>query len=217
LLSRTSPRLSALGFYTYGFECNGGACAVDPVTACYCLPPRFRRDAARRPDRDRRKTSSSEPDVEKKAAYGALADVLENDAARQELIDQLRKAAATPPPDSTPEADAAGKKENHGAGKRHPVSREYGERSLRAFLSCGAISPAPHKPFNAETFHQRRLAFPAAGRLVFAFWWLVRLAALPLYRKMGQWGRHKNRDRGNWLQLPATIAGAFISICCCWR
>jgi hypothetical protein len=37
-----------------------------------------------------------------------------------------------------------------------------------------------------------------------------RLAALPLYRKMGQWGRHKNRDRGNWLQLPATIAGAFI-------
>jgi hypothetical protein len=27
---------------------------------------------------------------------------------------------------------------------------------------------------------------------------------------MGQWGRHKNRDRGNWLQLPATIAGAFI-------
>ncbi len=27
---------------------------------------------------------------------------------------------------------------------------------------------------------------------------------------MGEWGRHKNRDRGNWLQLPLTIAGAFI-------
>lgn len=38
----------------------------------------------------------------------------------------------------------------------------------------------------------------------------MRLAALPLYRKMGQWGRHKNHDRSNWLQLPATIAGAFI-------
>ena len=49
------------------------------------------------------KTSASEPDVEqKRAAYAALADVLANDAARQELIDQLRKAAATPPPDSTP-------------------------------------------------------------------------------------------------------------------
>ncbi len=27
---------------------------------------------------------------------------------------------------------------------------------------------------------------------------------------MGEWGRHKNRDRGNWLQLPLTIAGAFV-------
>ncbi|WP_164066759.1 hypothetical protein, partial [Serratia marcescens] len=49
------------------------------------------------------KNSASEPDVEqKRAAYAALADVLANDSARQELIDQLRKAAATPPPDSTP-------------------------------------------------------------------------------------------------------------------
>ncbi|MDU5051351.1 MAG: mechanosensitive channel protein, partial [Klebsiella variicola] len=49
------------------------------------------------------KTSASEPDAEqKRAAYAALADVLANDSARQELIDQLRKAAATPPPDSTP-------------------------------------------------------------------------------------------------------------------
>ena len=45
------------------------------------------------------KNSASEPDVEqKRAAYAALADVLANDSARQELIDQLRKAAATPPP-----------------------------------------------------------------------------------------------------------------------
>ena len=34
-----------------------------------------------------------EPDLEqKKAAYGALADVLENDTSRKELIDQLRTA-----------------------------------------------------------------------------------------------------------------------------
>lgn len=43
-------------------------------------------------------TPPPEPDVEqKKAAYGALADVLENDTSRKELIEQLRKAAATPP------------------------------------------------------------------------------------------------------------------------
>ena len=50
-------------------------------------------------------SSSSEPDLaQKKAAYGALADVLENADARQELIDQLRHAAAGQYPD----ADAAG-------------------------------------------------------------------------------------------------------------
>jgi hypothetical protein len=99
---QTSHRFSRIGFYTYGFGMNGGARAVDPVTACcavYC-PAFGRRCPASRPRR--RTTRQREPDVEKKAAYGALADVLENDAARQELIDQLRKAAATPPPDSTP-------------------------------------------------------------------------------------------------------------------
>ncbi len=35
-----------------------------------------------------------EPDIEqKKAAYGALADVLDNDTSRKELIDQLRTVA----------------------------------------------------------------------------------------------------------------------------
>ncbi len=39
-----------------------------------------------------------EPDIEqKKAAYGALADVLDNDTSRKELVDQLRTVAATPP------------------------------------------------------------------------------------------------------------------------
>mgnify|MGYP000928120865 FL=1 len=46
---------------------------------------------------------AAEPDVEqKKAAYGALADVLENSASREELIGQLRKVAATPPPEPVP-------------------------------------------------------------------------------------------------------------------
>lgn len=68
------------------------------------------------------KNSASEPDVEqKRAAYAALADVLANDSARQELIDQLRKAAATPPPDSTPTLTPPhGERRDHGTGERHP-------------------------------------------------------------------------------------------------
>lgn len=47
--------------------------------------------------------ATPEPDVEqKKAAYGALADVLENDTSRKELIDQLRTVAKTPPQEPVP-------------------------------------------------------------------------------------------------------------------
>lgn len=159
------------------------------------------------------KNSASEPDVEqKRAAYAALADVLANDSARQELIDQLRKAAATPPPDSTPTlTPPAVKEETTVLENVTQISREYGEQLSSRFSQLWRnITGSPHKPFNPQTFTSAAWHFLLLAGLVFAFWWLVRLAALPLYRKMGEWGRHKNRDRGNWLQLPLTIAGAFI-------
>ena len=63
-------------------------------------------------------TPPPEPDVEqKKAAYGALADVLENDASRKELIDQLRKAAAKG--DRSHPRRAAGRGTKNRTGKRH--------------------------------------------------------------------------------------------------
>ncbi|HBR7535120.1 TPA: mechanosensitive channel protein, partial [Klebsiella pneumoniae] len=159
------------------------------------------------------KNSASEPDVEqKRAAYAALADVLANDSARQELIDQLRKAAATPPPDSTPTlTPPVVKEETTVLENVTQISREYGEQLSSRFSQLWRnITGSPHKPFNPQTFTSAAWHFLLLAGLVFAFWWLVRLAALPLYRKMGEWGRHKNRDRGNWLQLPLTIAGAFI-------
>ena len=158
-------------------------------------------------------SSSSEPDLaQKKAAYGALADVLENADARQELIDQLRKAAATPPPGSTPTLTPPEiKDETTVLENVTQISREYGEQLSSRFSQLWRnITGSPHKPFNSQSFISAAWHFLLLGGLVFAFWWLVRLAALPLYRKMGHWGRHKNRDRSNWLQLPATIAGAFI-------
>ena len=81
------------------------------------------------------KTSASEPDAEqKRAAYAALADVLANDSARQELIDQLRKAAATPPPDSTPTlTPPAVKEETTVLENVTQISREYGEQLSSRF------------------------------------------------------------------------------------
>ncbi len=112
------------------------------------------------------KNSASEPDVEqKRAAYAALADVLANDSARQELIDQLRKAAATPPPDSTPTlTPPAVKEETTVLENVTQISREYGEQLSSRFSQLWRnITGSPHKPFNPQTFTSAAGIF-TAGR-----------------------------------------------------
>lgn len=154
-----------------------------------------------------------EPDVEqKKAAYGALADVLENDASRRELIGQLRKVAATPPPDPVPTiVPPTVTEEKTVLENVTDISRHYGDALSSRFAQLYRnITDAPHKAFNSHTFTNALTHFLMLAVSVFGFYWLVRLCALPLYRKMGQWARRKNRERSNWLQLPAMIVGAFI-------
>ena len=156
---------------------------------------------------------AAEPDVEqKKAAYGALADVLENNASRQELIGQLRKVAATPPPEPVPTIVPPTLTEEKTVLENvTDVSRHYGEALSSRFAQLYRnITDAPHKTFNPQSFTNALTHFFMLAVSVFGFYWLVRLCALPLYRKMGQWARQKNRDRSNWLQLPAMIIGAFI-------
>ncbi|QMR47100.1 mechanosensitive channel protein [Citrobacter freundii] len=157
--------------------------------------------------------AAAEPDVEqKKAAYGALADVLENNASRQELIGQLRKVAATPPPEPVPTIVPPTLTEEKTVLENvTDVSRHYGEALSSRFAQLYRnITDAPHKTFNPQSFTNALTHFFMLAVSVFGFYWLVRLCALPLYRKMGQWARQKNRDRSNWLQLPAMIIGAFI-------
>ncbi|SQC38665.1 Potassium efflux system KefA protein / Small-conductance mechanosensitive channel [Klebsiella pneumoniae] len=121
---------------------------MDPAFArCAVYCPAFRRRPAGVPTANADKTSASEPDVEqKRAAYAALADVLANDAARQELIDQLRKAAATPPPDSTPTLTAAGgERRDHRAGR---TSRR----------SAGNMAMSSHRAFPVVAQYYRLAA-----------------------------------------------------------
>ncbi|MFA9593567.1 mechanosensitive channel protein [Citrobacter telavivensis] len=164
-------------------------------------------------DADAQTTPAPEPDVEqKKAAYGALADVLENDTSRKELIDQLRSVAATPPPDPVPKITPPVVVEEKTVLENvTELSRHYGEALSDRFAQLYRnITDAPHKPFNSQTFNNALSHFLMLAAAVFGFYWLIRLCALPLYRKMGNWARKKNRERSNWLQLPAMIVGAFI-------
>ncbi len=137
-----------------------------------------------------------EPDIEqKKAAYGALADVLDNDTSRKELIDQLRTVAATPPAEPVPKiVPPTLVEEQTVLQKVTEVSRHYGEAlSARFGQLYRNITGSPHKPFNPQTFSNALTHFSMLAVLVFGFYWLIRLCALPLYRKMGQWARQKNQ------------------------
>lgn len=155
----------------------------------------------------------AEPDVEqKKAAYSALADVLENDASRQELIGQLRTAAATPPQETAPKiTPPAIEEEKTVLENVTDVGRHYGEALATRFAQLYRnLIGSPHKAFNPDTFLNAASHFLILAGLVFAFYWLVRLCAWPLYRKMGAWGRKKNREKSSWLHLPLMITTAFI-------
>ncbi|MDU5730328.1 MAG: mechanosensitive channel protein, partial [Citrobacter freundii] len=128
-------------------------------------------------------TAAKEPDIEqKKAAYGALADVLENDASRKELIGQLRKVATAPPAEPVPTIVPPTLTEEKTVLENvTDVTRHYGEALSSRFAQLYRnITDAPHKTFNPQTFTNALTA------------------------------RRKNRERSNWLQLPAMIVGAFI-------
>lgn len=83
---------------------------------------------------------AAEPDVEqKKAAYAALADVLENETSRKELIDQLRKVAATPPPEPVPTiTPPTVTEEKNGTGECNRHQPALRRSPLRAL--CPALS-----------------------------------------------------------------------------
>ena len=105
-------------------------------------------------------TPPPEPDVEqKKAAYGALADVLENDTSRKELIEQLRKAAATPPQETVPTLTPPQEEEQKTVLENvTDVSRHYGEALSSRFAQLYRnLIGSPHKPLCSQFQKSNRL------------------------------------------------------------
>ncbi len=72
------------------------------------------------------------------------------------------------------------------------ISRHYGEALSGRFAQLYRnITDSPHKPFSTQAFTNALTHFLMLAASVFVFYWLIRLCALPLYRKMGQWARKK--------------------------
>ncbi|SNY76555.1 Small-conductance mechanosensitive channel [Pantoea sp. GL120224-02] len=159
-------------------------------------------------------TAAGEPTLEdKKAAYAALANILENNDSRQELIDQLRQAATSKanneqPVLAPPQADQEDPTVLESVTN---VTREYGGAVASQFVRLhDNIVNAPHKSFNQQTFFNALKYFAGLAAAVFAFYWFTRLLMYPVWQRMGRWGRNHNLDRTKWLHLPATIIVAFL-------
>ncbi len=157
-------------------------------------------------------SAQSEPSAEdKKAAYAALANILQNDQSREALIQQLRTAASSPSATKDPELTRPKEEDKTVLESVTDVSRHFGGEFLSKFKELHSnIVNAPHKAFNHNTFFNALSHFAMLATALFAFYWLICLAITPVYRRMGKWGRQKNSDRTNWLQLPAMIIGAFV-------
>ncbi|MBU5376950.1 MAG: mechanosensitive channel protein [Pantoea sp.] len=149
---------------------------------------------------------------EKKAAYAALANILEDDRSRAELINQLRGASSTAAKDKAPALTPPTEEEDKTVLQGvTDVTREFGGDVAQKFARLhDNIADAPHKAFNPDTFFNALRHFVVLAAALFAFYWLLRRAMSPLYRRMGRWGRAKNHEQHNWLQLPAAIIGAFV-------
>ena len=158
--------------------------------------------------------SAEQPSAgEKRAAYAALANILQNEQSRSELIEQLRNAATTAPESSEPVLAPPEEEEEDKTVLQGltDVSRHYGTAFASQFAELhNNILSAPHKAFNQQTFFNAVSHFLMLAAALFAFWWLIRWLAMPLYRRMGRWGRDKNRERTSWLHLPAMIIAAFV-------
>ncbi|URQ61980.1 mechanosensitive channel protein [Pantoea alhagi] len=159
--------------------------------------------------------ATHEPTIEeKKAAWLALATILENNESRQALIKQLREAAASPSTTDEPALtppDAAEEQEDKTVLQSiTDVTREYGGQFADSFIRLyHNIISAPQKAFNKATFFNALNHFLMLAVALFAFYWAIRMLVTPLYRQMGRWGRKKSNQPGSWLHLPLTIIGAF--------
>ncbi len=119
--------------------------------------------------------------------------MLDNDTSRKELIDQLRTVAATPPAEPVPKIVPPTLVEEQTVlgQKVTEVSRHYWRKPFLPASASYRIIRSPHKPFNPQTFSNALTHFSMLAVLVFGFYWLIRLCALPLYRKIGPAGAAK--------------------------
>jgi small-conductance mechanosensitive channel len=150
--------------------------------------------------------------ADEKASYAALANILSNDAARAELIKELRAAsqangnptaALLVPPDEEKDTPTL-------LDSVTDVTHRYSQAlAVKLNTLRKTVSAAPQHPFNRELFLRAISRFALLVGATFAFYYLCRLLIAPLLSRMGRWGRVANEKYKSGVKRIVVVFGAF--------
>ncbi len=150
--------------------------------------------------------------ADEKSAYAALADILNNDTSRAELINQLRAASqgqsSQAAPLLTPDDE---EKDTPTLLDSITSATRFYSQALAAKLNTLSknITAAPQHPFNRAVFTLALSRFALLTAATFAFYFLCRLLVTPLLRRMGRWDRTADDRAKSSLKRILVVFGAF--------
>lgn len=150
--------------------------------------------------------------ADEKAAYAALADILNNDAARTELIKQLRAAAQGQPSQAAPLLAPADEEKDTPTllDSVTDITRFY-SHAMAAKLNTLSknITSAPQHTFNRAVFMLALSRFALLSVATFAFYFFCRWLVTPLLHRLGRWGHTANDKYKSGVKRISAVFGAF--------
>ncbi|MDU3890559.1 MAG: mechanosensitive channel protein, partial [Serratia liquefaciens] len=145
---------------------------------------------------------------QQKASYAALADILQDDKARAELINHLRQAADQPaaaqPKSATPEPSDSLSESLTSLAQDSLSTLDKKLNSRQKLIDSG-----PKRTFHPDVFFRALGYFLLTVALTFALFHLIRRIIRPLYKRIGNWGHNAKLQHDSWYKLPTAILGAF--------
>src|SRR5471032_1805942 len=149
-----------------------------------------------------------------KSSYAALADILQDDKSRADLIAHLRDAAkpTSGETQSPSTANAANEKPEQVSLVDSLVDtsqRVVSQAMQKVQQLKTTIDSGPQRAFHAERFFHALSYFLMTVVMTFALFHLIRFLVSPLYKRLGRWGHHARLKEAHWYQLPASILSAF--------
>ncbi|TCV98082.1 small-conductance mechanosensitive channel [Biostraticola tofi] len=154
-------------------------------------------------------------EAEQQASYAALANILDDENSRADLIQQLRAAADGKQSDVTPQLAPGSDSQDDPPTLLDSitgVTRHYsGVVSNKLAVLHNTLTHAPQHRFNQGVFLQALSRFALLSGATFAFYFAARLVIAPLLRRVGHWGRKTHERYKSGVKAVLVLLGAFAA------